>query len=91
MATTIQPQSGPIEIPYKRWRHKDRGYLVTVLEVHHRLGEHGWLTTVRVLCTDWPRPKSWPAQVFLNTFESVVKRKVMTRYQRIAKKDRDST
>ena len=84
-------QDGPIDIPYKRWRHKERGHIVTVIGVHHALGKLGYLTTVRGTCPDWPRARSWTASLFLEAFEPVVKRKVMTRYQRITRKDRDST
>lgn len=80
----------PVEIPYKRWRHKARGYVVNVIEVSNTLGNHGYLTYVRVEGKGQkPRIKTWPAQAFLEAFEPVVKRRVMTRYQRITKKDRD--
>lgn len=80
----------PVEIPYKRWRHKEKGYTVNVIQVSHTLGKLGYLTMVRVECKGLP-PASWTAATFLKTFEPVVKRKVPTRYQRITRKDRDST
>lgn len=69
MAVKELNSEGPIPIEYKRWRHKERGYLVSVLQVHNHKGHHGYHTTVVVERKGEARHISWPARRFLQDFE----------------------
>ena len=86
-----RPSSEPIAIEYKRWRRKRyagerQGYTVEVVEVHHRLGEHGYYTTVFVLNPNGKRV-SWPALPFLRAFEPVGRKlRIPTWWERIRRK-----
>jgi len=81
-------QAEPIEIEYKRWRNKRQSYVVVVLEVHHRQSLQGCVSTVIVRGSrrDPDKRVSWPAPVFLRTFESLGRKlKIPTRWDRLRK------
>lgn len=74
----------PIRIDYKRWRHKDRGYIVTLVSVLNYKGKHGYLTSVTVQQKGASRPAVWPGETFVRTFEPAGRRiRRLTRWQRL--------
>lgn len=60
----------PVEIPYKRWKHKDKGYIVTVYGVRNYLGKHGYLSVVDFREKDGPE-RTMPATGFLKAFSPI--------------------
>ena len=86
LASAMTPSKDPAEIEYKRWRSKRQGYVVVVLGVHHRRGEHGYFSTVLVQGSNRDKDKrvTWPAQTFLRTFEPLGRKlKIPTRWDRL--------
>jgi len=67
-----KPKKDPLAIPYKRWRNVRHRYLVDVLDVKDYSGTS--LPMYRTVKVRWVRTKeerTWPAEVFLKTFEPV--------------------
>jgi len=89
------PSDEPVAIEYKRWKHKEDGYKVTVLEVHHQPKPEGGyhsVVTVRGTRVDSDRKATWPAKVFLQTFESLGRKlKIPTRWERLNRKSNRGT
>jgi hypothetical protein len=85
----------PVAIEYKKWRNKRDGYEVTVLGVHHQPSPSGGYhstVTVRGTKVDSERTASWPATVFLQTFEPMGRRlKIPTRWERLNRKSNRGT
>lgn len=78
----------PVEIEYKRYRNKRKGYTVEVTGVTHRRGTFGYHTTVHVR---QPKGKacSWPAKTFLRTFEPVGRKiQLRTIRDRVMRRDK---
>lgn len=63
------PESEPVKIDYKRWKHKERGHIVEVFQVLNFLGKHGYHTVVVVEEQGKPRRVTWPAKTFLRIFQ----------------------
>lgn len=59
----------PVEIRYKRWRSKSRGYVVEVTSTHNYSGQHGMHTVVLVVEKGSDDTEKWPAMKFLAEFE----------------------
>ena len=81
-------QVEPIEIEYKRWRSKSQSYEVIVLQVHHRQSLQGYVSTVYVRGSrhDPDKQVSWPAPVFLRSFEPLGRKlRIPTRWERLKK------
>ena len=68
------PVAEPLQIEYKNWRHKERRYWVVVVEVLNFRGKHGFNTSVVVEHKGLTGTRSWPAKVFLETFEPMGRR-----------------
>lgn len=64
-------RSKPYEISYRRWTHKQQGYIVVVLEVMNFVGSHGHYATVKVEGSRLLPKKTvtWSAERFLKEFE----------------------
>ena len=76
----------PIEIKFKRWRSKEHGYLVEVVEVLNYRGKHGVITRVVVERKGMTRRNSWLGWTFLNAFTPVGRRtRRKSRWERIRK------
>ncbi len=75
----------PVEIPYKKWRHRVRKSIVQVTAVHHYRGHEGcYYTTVTVEGRSSPHPVVWPSKVFLETFEPVGRKiKIKSAWERL--------
>lgn len=74
----------PIAVEYKRWRHKKRGYEVTVTSVQHFQTVDGWFALIRVREKSATREKSWTSKVFFDTFEPLGRKlRIRTRWERI--------
>lgn len=79
----MSPSEEPITIEYKRWRHKEATYDVIVLGVQHQEGEYGWFSHVIVRGSRLSKDLrvTWPAKVFLRSFEPVGKKiKIWSRW-----------
>ena len=61
------PTGEPAAILYKRWKHKKRGYIVTVFAVRNYQGEHGFHSMV-IVHDQYGKERQWAANVFLDTF-----------------------
>jgi len=66
------PRRDPLTIPYKRWRNLRHRYLVEVVDVQSYSGK-ALMTyrTVMVRRVKGHEERTWPAEVFLKTFEPV--------------------
>lgn len=79
----------PIRVPFKRWRHKARGFIVHVVSVVNYQGKHGYYTTVvvranRASPVGVAATMSWPGEKFLAAFEPAGRRiRRLTRWQRL--------
>jgi hypothetical protein len=64
-------RSKPYEITYRRWTHKDQGYVVVVTDVMNFVGRHGHYATVKVQGSKLNPKKvvTWSAERFLKEFE----------------------
>jgi hypothetical protein len=62
----------PLAILYKRWRNVRHRYLVDVLDVKNYSGESlGVYRTVKVRQVRTKVDRTWPAEVFLRSFQPV--------------------
>lgn len=78
------PEPDPIKIEFKKWKHRERGYIVSVTEVRNFRGKHGYHTVVVVERKGEPALRSWPAKTFLRTFEPYGRRlKIRSRWARL--------
>lgn len=83
MPSSHEPGPEPTPIEYKRWRHKERAYLVEVFQVLNFRGKHGYHTVV-VVERKGARSTSWPAKTFLKLFEPYGRRmKRKSRWERL--------
>ena len=60
----------PVEIPYRRWKHATRGYIVTVYAVRNYLGDHGFHSVV-IVHDQHNTERVWAAPIFLKTFKPI--------------------
>lgn len=61
--------SGPVAIPYKRWKSKAKSYVVTVTAVTYKRGTKAEVTYVTF--TDGKKTWSWSSEAFLRAFDPV--------------------
>lgn len=61
--------TGPVEIPYEKWRSRTTGHLVTVTKVEHRRGTQAEVTSVTF--TNGKTVFTWPSVAFLKAYEPV--------------------
>lgn len=73
------PDDEPVEIPYKRWKHKTKGYIVTVYAVRNYQGAHGFHSVV-IVHDGHGKAKSWVAKAFLETFEPIGRKMKVKRW-----------
>ncbi len=67
----MKHRTKPYEISYRRWTHRQQGYVVVVIEVLNFVGKHGHYATVKVQGSRLNPKKSvsWSAERFLAEFE----------------------
>jgi len=68
------PDAEPVKIEFKRWRHKDRGYIVEVEKTVNYRGKHGYLTIITTKRKGVAKRTSWYAATFLKAFVPVSRR-----------------
>jgi hypothetical protein len=64
-----RPTEEPVEIRYKRWRNKAKGYEVKVESVRNFKGKHGYFSTVTVVRKKTKVEVKWPVLAFIKAFE----------------------
>jgi hypothetical protein len=68
------PDEEPPKIEFRRWRHKERGYIVEVEQVTNYRGKHGYLTVVVLKRSGMVKSTSWHATTFLKAFTPISRR-----------------
>lgn len=63
-------QTAPIRIDHTRWRHREKGHVVSVCEVVSKSGKHGEVTFITFSQVGGSN-LTWPAETFLRTFKPV--------------------
>lgn len=77
------PTPEPLQFDYVRWQHKERGYVVRLINQLSYRGAHGYITVVHV-SRKGHRMVRWPGVVFLATFKPLGrKRRLYSRLDRI--------
>ncbi len=88
IARLNRPSPEPVKIEYKRWRNKDKGYIVEVFEVRNFSGKHGFHSVVVTEREGTERRVSWPARTFMRVFEPCGRRlRRLSRWERIDRGD----
>lgn len=81
------PTASPVEVEYKRYRHRRKGTVVVVINVTNHPGTLGYYTAVTVE-EKGGKQVTWPGTVFLKTFEPIGRKIRPNRYTRLrGKKD----
>lgn len=82
-------QTEPIEVPYERYRSKDKGYVIRIVGVYHTQVPNGWVTLIKAIRQGEARIFSWPGKTFYRYFEPVGRKlRVPTRWERLRRKDK---
>lgn len=67
-----KPKTDPLAIEYKRWRNRHHKYLVEVIDVKDWNGKAlASYRSVLVRRVRGQEQRSWPAEVFLKTFDPI--------------------